>query len=117
MGQFRSSYVPQYSALISARAHTAPAAAKVQIATPESAPKLERVAKVERNAERLAQAQLSGASTDQPVLRRGRGAGRRFTKVTAAGAAVARAQALAPEQRQDIARRAAASRWGGKGAR
>jgi hypothetical protein len=29
----------------------------------------------------------------------------------------ARAQALAPEQRQDIARRAASARWGGKGAR
>ncbi len=29
----------------------------------------------------------------------------------------ARSQRLAPERRQDIARRAAASRWGGKGAR
>jgi hypothetical protein len=65
-------------------------------------------------AERLAQASVPGASTDQPVLRRGRGAGRRFTKVTAAGAAVARAQALAPERRQSIARRAASARWGGK---
>jgi hypothetical protein len=117
MGQFRSSYVPQYSALISARAHLAPASAT----STESAPKLERVATVERKVERLAQASVPGASTDQPVgcgaagvLRRGRGAGRRFTKVTAAGAAVARAQALAPEQRQDIARRAASARWGRK---
>jgi len=51
----------------------------------------------------LAQASVPGASTDQPVLRRGRGVGRRFTKATAVGAAVARAQCLAPEKRQAIA--------------
>ncbi len=71
---------------------------------------IEPTTKVVPKAERLAQA--PGASTDQPALRRGRGAGRRFTKVTAAGAAVARAQALAPERRQAIARRAASARWG-----
>ncbi len=43
---------------------------------------------------------------------RGRGAGRRFTKATAAGAAAARSKNLSSEQCQDIARRAAAARWG-----
>jgi hypothetical protein len=55
---------------------------------------------------------LAQASKIAP--RRGRGAGRRFTKTTAAGAAVARAQHLTPEQRQDIARRAASTRWGSR---
>ncbi len=105
-------FKPEHSQLFSARAHTAPASAKVP--STEPAPKLERVAKVERKAERLAQASVPGASTDQPVPRRGRGVGRPFTKSTASGAAVARAQRLAPEQRQDIARRAASTRWGRK---
>jgi hypothetical protein len=53
-------------------------------------PKLETAVKMERKAERLAQA-TSGASTDQQAPRRGRGAGRPFTKATAASAAVASA--------------------------
>jgi len=75
---------------------------------------IEPTTKVAPKAERLAQASVPGASTDQPVLRRGRGAGRRFTRATAAGAASARSKSLAPEQRQAIARRGAAARWGGK---
>ncbi len=47
---------------------------------------------MERKVERLAQASVPGASTDQQAPRRGRGVGLRFTKATATGAAVARAQ-------------------------
>jgi hypothetical protein len=49
---------------------------------------------------------------------RGRGVGRTFTKATGRAAGLrggtARAKSLAPEQRQDIARRGASARWGGK---
>ncbi len=48
----------------------------------------------------------------------GRGPGRMFTKTTGREAGLrggtVRSQRLAPEQRQDIARRAASARWGGK---
>jgi hypothetical protein len=48
----------------------------------------------------------------------GRGPGRVFSEVTGRAAGLrggtARAQALAPEQRQAIAHRAASVRWGGK---
>jgi len=65
--------------------------------------------KLERSC--LAQAPKASAPG---VLPRGRGAGRQFTKATAAGAAVARAQRLTPERRREIALAAAAARWGGK---
>ena len=55
---------------------------------------------------------LAQASKVQGVTRRGRGVGRRFTKVTAVGAAVARAQHLPPERRREIALAASAARWG-----
>jgi hypothetical protein len=117
MGEFKGTgYVSPYTAKLTDRGHKVPAAATPSSPEPVPAPKpaVERAAKVERKAERLAQAFVPGASTDQPVLRRGRGAGRRFTKATAVGAAVARAQRLAPERRREIAQAAASTRWGGK---
>jgi hypothetical protein len=50
----------------------------------------------------------------------GRGPGLVFSEATGRAAGlrggIARAKSLAPEKRQDIARRAASARWGGKGA-
>ena len=107
MGTFRSTFKPQYSAALADRAHTVPAAAKTS--SPEPTPKLEPV-----EAPRAAAKQALNA-------RVGRGPGRMFTKATGRAAGLrggqARSKSLAPEKRQDIARRAAASRWGGKGAR
>ena len=101
MGQFKSTYTSPHSTSISVRAHAASAATKPSPAAPQ----------VERTDLAQASVNLAQASKTTP---RGRGTGRRFTKATAAGAAVARAQRLAPEQRQEIARRAASARWGGK---
>lgn len=82
---------------------------KIQTAMAEAAVPVERTPKV-----RKAGASIPVLAQASPASPRGRGAGRRFTKATAAGAATARAKSLAPEQRQDIARRAASTRWGGR---
>ena len=87
------------------------AAALEPTVTIEPTPKVERKVKVESRAGASNQ-DLAQAPKTTP--RRGRGAGRRFTKATAAGAAVARAQRLAPERRREIASRAASTRWSGK---
>ena len=82
----------------------APKSIKCAVATIEKVVPVEPAPKVERKP-RLAQA-FPG------VPQRGRGAGRRFTKVTAVGAAVARAQHLTPERRREIALAASAARRG-----
>ena len=101
-------YKSPNSQSIAARIRVAPAAAKSVAPAPMpkvEAPKARKAVAAGASMPALAQA----SKTTSP---RGRGIGRRFTKATAVGAAVARAQPLAPEQRQDIARRAASARWG-----
>lgn len=81
-----------------------------------------QVSEVSEPASKVERAEVQRAGVKQVLnARSGRGPGRMFTKATGRAAGQrggrARSKNLAPEQRQDIARRAAASRWGGKGAR
>ena len=104
---FRTSRAPRRSRPRVVEPHVvepAPKSIKCAVAPIEKVVPVEPAPKVERKP-RLAQA-FPG------VPQRGRGAGRRFTKVTAVGAAVARAQHLTPERRREIALAASAARWG-----
>jgi hypothetical protein len=79
----------------------------LQVVEPAPAPKFEAV-----------EAPSAGVKQVLNARSAGRGPGRVFSEATGRAAGLrggtARAKSLAPEQRQDIARRGATARWGGK---